>query len=561
MGPKIFICYRSAPDGLAAQLVYDRLLNRFKPEYEVFFDVDRIAPGGRWATQIRETISGCGAMVVMIGRDFASLERSGRRRLHLPDDWVRREIETAIATKVCLFPVLLEDAKMPERSELPQSIHRLTDFQAISLQHGPLLDKTLDRLFAGIKQHLELSHEERERKWDDEALKAERIENEAKVVQRQRGFEAAELAKRVREEREREAASALAARRAREQAETDAATKIEEERRRRGESEARLALERAKEPEKPNAEKTYAAERAIWEERQRAAVEEARKFREEEEKRAEGARGVLLAAANWELRSHYLKYRPAGLQEKDDERRSAAQGYSVTVFLLLPISLTLAVQLIPLPGWCPQPVRWLALAPIWPLALALGSLLTPEFLCEGNVGWYLGIIQVSISCIASFFLSAQETAFYCSVLGFLFVIEALRLTDLGPLPWYLYPLSFETRLSWRFKRRLLDATRILAVVSLCSYFSLSYMFHDKARLHDLSSKYAAIVAGAHGELSQPPHLEADGRLRIKVVLRCPELASRLVEQIKSADPQRSEVVAQILVQGEGTVPCGQLAPK
>src|SRR5262249_30743333 len=136
------------------------------------------------------------------------------------------------------------------------------------------------------------------------------------------------------------------------------------------------------------------------------------------------------------------------------------------------------------------------------------------------------------------------------------IVGGLRLTDLGPLPWYLYPLSFEPRFSdWKLEKHLSRSAKMLAVASLCTYLPFKYVSYQDARLHNLSSKYAGIVLKARGKLSHPPRLETDGRLRIEVVFPCPDDAKLLVERIKAADPLRSEVVAQILVRAEGSTPC------
>ena len=58
----------------------------------------------------------------------------GTRRLADPGDWVRREVETGLATPRCaVVPVLLDGAKMPPAEALPESLVALTHRNAFAL--------------------------------------------------------------------------------------------------------------------------------------------------------------------------------------------------------------------------------------------------------------------------------------------------------------------------------------------------------------------------------------------------------------------------------------------
>lgn len=57
----------------------------------------------------------------------------GAPRLHEPGDWVRIEIEAALARNTWIVPVLVGGARMPPASALPDSIHRLSRIQAFEL--------------------------------------------------------------------------------------------------------------------------------------------------------------------------------------------------------------------------------------------------------------------------------------------------------------------------------------------------------------------------------------------------------------------------------------------
>jgi hypothetical protein len=59
--------------------------------------------------------------------------RPRHRSLDNPDDFVRLEIEAALKRKIPVIPVLVDGAKMPGQSELPESISGLADRQAVEL--------------------------------------------------------------------------------------------------------------------------------------------------------------------------------------------------------------------------------------------------------------------------------------------------------------------------------------------------------------------------------------------------------------------------------------------
>ena len=72
----------------------------------------------------------CDALIAVIGSDWLS------PRLEDPDDWVRLEIANALARKVRVVPVLVEGAKMPAPTDLPE------DLSALSRRHAVELSET-----------------------------------------------------------------------------------------------------------------------------------------------------------------------------------------------------------------------------------------------------------------------------------------------------------------------------------------------------------------------------------------------------------------------------------
>lgn len=139
----IFICYRRGMAAGHARALKDRLLQRFPPP--VFIDVDSIAPGNDWGEEIEDAIRSSGVMLVLISKDWMQPQPAddsqgemgflpAESRLDDPEDYVRREIETARQYKVPLIPVLVERTEPPPRDKLPASVRDLFKIEAVDLE-------------------------------------------------------------------------------------------------------------------------------------------------------------------------------------------------------------------------------------------------------------------------------------------------------------------------------------------------------------------------------------------------------------------------------------------
>jgi len=132
-GNGIFISYRRDDTSGYAGRLYDRLVGRFGDD-RVFMDIDRIAPGHEFATDIEKALIDCDACVVLIGRQWLSItDAEGHRRLDDPTDFVRLEVATAIRRGITIFPVLVDRANAPASAALPDDIRALAGRQAIEL--------------------------------------------------------------------------------------------------------------------------------------------------------------------------------------------------------------------------------------------------------------------------------------------------------------------------------------------------------------------------------------------------------------------------------------------
>ena len=130
---RIFMSYRRQETAFPAAWLYDRLAGHFGKD-QVFKDVDSIEPGDDFAEVITMAVGSCDVLLALIGGQWLTIaDQDGRPRLDNPEDFVRLEIEAALARDVRVIPILVEGARMPRAEELPVSLAKLARRQALEL--------------------------------------------------------------------------------------------------------------------------------------------------------------------------------------------------------------------------------------------------------------------------------------------------------------------------------------------------------------------------------------------------------------------------------------------
>ena len=128
-----FISYRREDSSFAARSLRDRLQWALGVD-RVFYDTDSIRSGDNWPERLDKALQGCGVLVAIIGPNWLrASDNFGRRRLDLPDDWVRTEIERALARNIPVIPVRIGGAPLPPPDALPASIAGILDHQDCEL--------------------------------------------------------------------------------------------------------------------------------------------------------------------------------------------------------------------------------------------------------------------------------------------------------------------------------------------------------------------------------------------------------------------------------------------
>jgi hypothetical protein len=151
-GEAIFIGYRRDDTADMAGRIYDAMALRFG-KGRVFKDVDNIGPGVHFGDYIKSVLPKCRVALMLIGPHWLeSKDEDGRRRLDDEHDWVRIEIETALSTPdVLTVPVLVNGARMPRASEVPESLRPLLQRNAAIIRRDPDFHDDVERLATALR--------------------------------------------------------------------------------------------------------------------------------------------------------------------------------------------------------------------------------------------------------------------------------------------------------------------------------------------------------------------------------------------------------------------------
>ena len=154
---RIFMNYRREETAYPAGWLFDRLASHFGKD-QVFKDIDSIEPGDDFIEVITTAVGSCDVLLAVIGGRWLTITGpDGRRRLDDPGDFVRLEIEAALARDVRVIPILDDEAQMPRADELPASLAKLARRQALELSPARFdfdtsrLLKVLDRTLAEVR--------------------------------------------------------------------------------------------------------------------------------------------------------------------------------------------------------------------------------------------------------------------------------------------------------------------------------------------------------------------------------------------------------------------------
>ncbi|HVQ91285.1 MAG TPA: TIR domain-containing protein [Mycobacteriales bacterium] len=148
----VFINYRKGPHTGQVEALHDRLVEHFGAG-QVFLDLSMRA-GARYPDELRARVAGCDVFLAIIHPGWLTdADADGTPRITLKGDWVRKEIAQALQQGKTVIPVLLAEATLPRRDELPRSIQEMPMRQRMRIAQGSWRTD-LNRLITEIEQHV-----------------------------------------------------------------------------------------------------------------------------------------------------------------------------------------------------------------------------------------------------------------------------------------------------------------------------------------------------------------------------------------------------------------------
>lgn len=132
----IFICYRRSETQHVAGELFRALRVHFG-EALVFRDKESIPGGFSWRHHVLERIARDTVVLVLMGRNWASLtDERGRLRLADPHDPIRMELYDALRDRATIIPILVEDAVIPPKDWFPPELQPIAGLNTMRLRDG-----------------------------------------------------------------------------------------------------------------------------------------------------------------------------------------------------------------------------------------------------------------------------------------------------------------------------------------------------------------------------------------------------------------------------------------
>lgn len=131
-GPTVFISYRRDDAAASAGRLFDWLARQFGRS-RIFLDTDKIASGDAFPRKLEERLAASEVLLAVIGPRWLTISDGRGRRIDQPDDFVRREIASALDRSMRIVPVLVGGARMPREDELPDPLKALARRNAASI--------------------------------------------------------------------------------------------------------------------------------------------------------------------------------------------------------------------------------------------------------------------------------------------------------------------------------------------------------------------------------------------------------------------------------------------
>jgi hypothetical protein len=147
---KIFISYRRDDSTHITERIYDRLIREYGND-EIFKDVDSIPHGYDFRHVIRDAVESCDIVLAVIGKEWLTVtDDSGNKRIENEYDFVRMELDISLERNIRVIPILVDNAQMPKKDELPFSLESLSFRNSLNVRSDPDFNNDISRLIKSL---------------------------------------------------------------------------------------------------------------------------------------------------------------------------------------------------------------------------------------------------------------------------------------------------------------------------------------------------------------------------------------------------------------------------
>jgi hypothetical protein len=133
---KIFLSYRREDSREITARIND-WFDMYFGRGTTFRDIDSLQAGRDFPSDIKSALNSCSVGVVIMGEKWAAIgSEQGTPRIMRDADYVRMEIRQMLEREVPIVTVLLNDADMPRKEQVPEEIRRFIDIGAARVRTG-----------------------------------------------------------------------------------------------------------------------------------------------------------------------------------------------------------------------------------------------------------------------------------------------------------------------------------------------------------------------------------------------------------------------------------------
>ncbi len=146
--PKIFVCHRREDTADVTGRIFDRLVMDYGGQ-QILKDLDSIPLGVDFREYLGRMVGECDVFLAVIGPRWLNAE-GGTSRLEDARDFVRIEIESALAREIPIVPLFVGGASMPSEEDVPESIRSFVYRNGVPVRPDPDFHRDMDRVIAGL---------------------------------------------------------------------------------------------------------------------------------------------------------------------------------------------------------------------------------------------------------------------------------------------------------------------------------------------------------------------------------------------------------------------------